>query len=113
MKLNKKVILIIRDGWGYRKNRVMNPIASTPTPNTTRLMKEYPWTLLAAHGEAVGEPKGYEGNSEVGHMTIGSGRVIFQSLARINRSIQRGEFFKVPELLGALRTARKTSLICT
>jgi 2,3-bisphosphoglycerate-independent phosphoglycerate mutase len=102
-----KVILIIRDGWGYRKGKDQNAIASTPTPNTTRLMKEYPWTLLQAHGEAVGQPKGYQGNSEVGHMTMGSGRVIFQSLERINRSIRTGEFFRNPELLGAIKNCKK------
>ena len=76
----KKVLLIIRDGWGYRKEKKQNAIAEVNPDYTNRLMKTYPNTLLQASGEAVGLPKGYQGNSEVGHMTIGSGRIIFQSL---------------------------------
>ena len=95
----RKVILVIRDGWGYRKAKKDNAIATTPTPNTTKLMKTYPNTLLNASGEAVGLPKGYQGNSEVGHMTIGSGRIIYQSMERINHSIKDESFFSIPEFL--------------
>lgn len=105
--MSHKVILVIRDGWGYRADKTKNAIALTPTPYTDRLMKEYPNVLLAAAGEAVGLPEGYQGNSEVGHMTIGSGRIIFQSLAKINKSIKDGSFFKIPEFLGAVENCRK------
>jgi 2,3-bisphosphoglycerate-independent phosphoglycerate mutase len=107
MKSKHPVILIIRDGWGYRKNKKDNCIALAKTPNTDRLTKEYPNALLDASGEAVGLPKGYQGNSEVGHMTIGSGRIIFQSLERINKSIRDKDFFKIPEFLQAIKNCRK------
>lgn len=106
-KKKKKVILLIRDGWGYRKEKNQNIISEVKTPNTDKLMKEYPHTLLEAAGEAVGLPAGYQGNSEVGHMTIGAGRVIFQSLERINKSIRDGSFFKNPAFLGAIKNCRK------
>jgi 2,3-bisphosphoglycerate-independent phosphoglycerate mutase len=83
----KKVILVIRDGWGYRKEKKGNVLAEAKTPNTDRLMAEYPNTLLDCSGEAVGLSKGYQGNSEVGHLTIGSGRIIFQPMERINRGV--------------------------
>jgi len=103
----RKIILIIRDGWGYRKNSKGNALTKTYAPVNYRLMKEYPNTLLKASGEAVGLPKGYQGNSEVGHMAIGSGRIIFQSLARINKSIKNGDFFKIPEFLEAIENCKR------
>ncbi len=109
MKPKHKVILVIRDGWGYRKEHDHNAIYETPTPNTDRLMKEYPHVLITAHGQEVGLPEGYQGNSEVGHMTIGSGRIIFQSLERINESIKEGDFFKIPEFLDAIENCRKNN----
>jgi len=102
-----KVILVIRDGWGYNPNLNSNFITSTPTPNTDILMKNYPNTLLNCSGESVGLPAGYQGNSEVGHMTIGSGRIIFQSLERINHAIKTREFFNNKEFLGAIENAKK------
>mgnify|MGYP001224391603 CR=1 FL=1 len=107
-----KVILVIRDGWGYRAEKKDNAIANALTPNTDLLMKNYPNTLLNASGEAVGLPKGFQGNSEVGHLTIGSGRIIYQSLTRINKSIEDKSFFTNQEFLEAIRNARrnKTSL---
>lgn len=105
----KKVILVIRDGWGYRKECKDNAICQTPTPNTDKLMEKYPNVLLDASGGAVGLPEGYQGNSEVGHMTIGSGRVIFQSLARINKSIKEGDFFKIPEFLNAIKNCKENN----
>jgi 2,3-bisphosphoglycerate-independent phosphoglycerate mutase len=107
-----KVILIIRDGWGYRPDGKENAICETPTPVMDRLLHEYPHTLVETCGEAVGLPDGYQGNSEVGHMTIGSGRIIFQSLARINKAIREGEFFRLSPFLEAIENCRrnKTSL---
>jgi len=107
MEKKNKVILVIRDGWGFNPKKENNFIASTPTPRTDELMKKYPNTLLKCSGESVGLPKGYQGNSEVGHMTIGSGRIIYQSLERINNSITQGEFFKNKAFLGAIENAKK------
>jgi 2,3-bisphosphoglycerate-independent phosphoglycerate mutase len=106
-KAKRRIILVIRDGWGYRKEKNKNFIASTPTPKTDALMKEYPNTLLKCSGEAVGLPDGYQGNSEVGHMTIGSGRIVFQSMERINHAIKTGEFFKNPAFLKAIDNCKK------
>ncbi|MCK5342359.1 MAG: 2,3-bisphosphoglycerate-independent phosphoglycerate mutase, partial [Candidatus Heimdallarchaeota archaeon] len=103
------VVLIIRDGWGYRAETTDNPIAEGNTPNTDRLMEEYPNILIDASGEAVGLPDGYQGNSEVGHMTIGSGRIIEQSLVRINKSIENGEFEKNTAFLGAIQNAKENN----
>jgi len=105
----RRVILIIRDGWGYRKDPKDNAIASTPTPNTDKIMAEYPHTLLHASGEAVGLPPKYQGNSEVGHMTIGAGRVKMESLGRIHKSIAYGEFFKISEFLGAMDNCKQNN----
>lgn len=103
----KKVILVIRDGWGYREESKDNAIIEQGAPNTARLMKEYPNTLIKANGVAVGLPEGYQGNSEVGHLTIGSGRIIFQPMVRINKSIEFGEFFENKAFLGAIENCRK------
>ena len=107
--MKKKVILVVRDGWGFRKSHYMNAIAHSDTPNTDYLMKHYPNSLLKASGEAVGLPKDFQGNSEVGHMTMGAGRVILQSLSRINESIKDGSFFRNSALLGAIKNCKKHS----
>ena len=103
----KPIVMIIRDGWGYRKEKEFNAAELGETPFTKMLMATYPNTLLDASGEAVGLPEGYQGNSEVGHMTIGSGRIFFQSLPKINKAIQNGEFFKNNALLGAINNCKK------
>ena len=107
--MTKPVVLIIRDGWGYRANKKDNAIAEAKTPCTDKIMKEYPHLLLDASGEAVGLPKGYQGNSEVGHLTIGSGRIILQSFVRINKSISDKTFFKNKTFLGAIENCRKNN----
>ena len=105
----KKVMLIIRDGWGYRKSKKNNALVNSKTPFTDGLMRDYPNVLLTAHDGAVGLPQKYMGNSEVGHMTLGSGRIIDQSLVRINKSINSGAFFKKKEFLDAIYKAKKKS----
>jgi 2,3-bisphosphoglycerate-independent phosphoglycerate mutase len=107
--MGRKVILVIRDGWGYRADCTENAICQTPTPATDALMRDCPNTLLAASGEAVGLPAGFQGNSEVGHMAIGSGRVIFQSMEKINRSIREGKFYDIPELVDAVENCKRHS----
>jgi 2,3-bisphosphoglycerate-independent phosphoglycerate mutase len=105
--VHKPIVILIRDGWGYRKNPELNAIAQGDCPFTKELMKKYPHTLLAASGEAVGLPAGYQGNSEVGHMTIGAGRIIFQQMVVIDKSIEDKSFFENPALLGAIENCKK------
>ena len=102
-----KVILVIRDGWGYNSRTTENAVYAAKKPNTDALMRDYPNTLLKAAGEAVGLENGYQGNSEVGHLTIGSGRIIFQPMERISKAIDTGDFFKNNAFLGAIENAEK------
>jgi len=103
----KKALLIILDGYGEGKNYPYNAVTHSRTPFLNSLRKNYPSTLLRAEGEFVGLPKGSMGNSEVGHFTIGAGRVVFQSLEEINRSIRSKKFFKLKELKKAAAHCRK------
>lgn len=107
MKTKQPVILIIRDGWGYNPNKKDNPIRIAKTPYEDFYLKNYPNGLLAASGEAVGLDDGYQGNSEVGHLTLGSGRIIYQSMTRINKAIKTGEFFKNKALLETINDCQK------
>ena len=101
MTLQQRFILLVLDGWGYNPDSFGNAIAAARTPEMDALAERWPHTLLAASGEAVGLPLGQQGNSQVGHLTIGAGRVIYQSLTRINLAISDGSFFEN----GALRSA--------
>lgn len=94
--------LIILDGWGYRENTEHNAISNAATPTWHSLWSHYPHALLAGSGTEVGLPAGQMGNSEVGHLNIGAGRVVFQELPKIDLSIQSGEFFKNPVFCQAL-----------
>jgi 2,3-bisphosphoglycerate-independent phosphoglycerate mutase len=89
----KPVVLVVLDGWGYRAEREGNAIAMAPTPTWDTLWGRYPKTLLEASGLAVGLPPGQIGNSEVGHLNLGAGRVVMQDLVRIDESIKDGSFF--------------------
>lgn len=108
---NKKVMLIIRDGWGYKEEKTNNPILEANTPETDRLMKKYPNILLKTSGESVGLPKGYQGNSEVGHMTIGAGRIIYTPFERINHEIEQKSFFSNKILLNAINNCKKNNSV--
>ncbi len=99
------VALVILDGWGLAPPGPGNAVALAETPTFDRLWERFPHTTLAAAGHAVGLPDGQMGNSEVGHLTIGSGRVVDQDLVRINRAIARGDFFENPALSGAFSRA--------
>lgn len=101
------VTLVILDGFGYRKEAYGNAIKAAGTPNLDKLCKKYPHTILHASSEHVGLPENTMGNSEVGHLTLGSGRVIPQALMEINNSIKDGSFFKNKALLKALEHAEK------
>jgi 2,3-bisphosphoglycerate-independent phosphoglycerate mutase len=102
----KPLVLVILDGWGYRAETKANAIALARKPTYDRLLREYPNTLIQTSGHAVGLPDGQMGNSEVGHLNIGAGRVVHMDSTRIELMIQNGEFFSDPTLLGAMRNAR-------
>ena len=105
----KKVLLCILDGVGIRRDKVGNAIRLANTPNLDYLWNNYPHTMLHASGSKVGLPDGEMGNSEVGHSNIGLGRVMKQSLEKINESIRNGEFFGNSELLSAINYAKKNN----
>ncbi|MDH5478534.1 MAG: 2,3-bisphosphoglycerate-independent phosphoglycerate mutase [Nitrospinota bacterium] len=92
--MSKNAVLLILDGWGHSDNKDWNAIAQGATPVFDRLDKEVPKTLIQASGEDVGLPKGQMGNSEVGHLNMGSGRVVYQELLRVSRAIEEGSFFE-------------------
>jgi 2,3-bisphosphoglycerate-independent phosphoglycerate mutase len=103
--------LIILDGWGCAPPGPGNGVELARTPNFDRLWREYPHTTLAASGEAVGLPPGQMGNSEVGHLTIGSGRILYQDLMRVNKAIEDGSFFENPALRSAFERGERTHLL--
>jgi 2,3-bisphosphoglycerate-independent phosphoglycerate mutase len=107
-------VLVILDGWGSNADPFGNAIAAAQTPELDVLESRCPHTEVAASGEAVGLPPGQQGNSEVGHLTIGAGRLIYQPLSRINRAIDDGSFFENAALCGAVDRAleRGTALHC-
>lgn len=106
MSAPKPVALIILDGFGLRNETVGNAVAQANKPNYDRYMETYPNTTLTASGEAVGLPEGQMGNSEVGHLNIGAGRIVYQNLTRITESIKTGNFFENETLLQAVRHAK-------
>jgi 2,3-bisphosphoglycerate-independent phosphoglycerate mutase len=101
------VVLVILDGWGIAPPGPGNAVELADTPVFDALLERYPHGTLAASGEAVGLPAGQMGNSEVGHLTIGSGRILFQDLARVNRAIEDGSFARNEALVSAFRRARE------
>jgi len=106
---NKKVILIIMDGWGIGKVESSDAIQHSKTPFVSSLYKKYPNTTLVTCGEAVGLPDGQMGNSEVGHLNIGAGRIVYQELERINVAVRNGSFAKNEVLLNAIRFAKNNN----
>src|SRR5438094_826991 len=109
------VMLIIRDGWGINpggpekreSNGDTTLLASTPFHD--QLYGDYPWSQLSAIGMDVGLPEGQMGNSEVGHMNLGAGRIVYQELQRINVAIRDGDFYKNEQLLAAIHTAKNSN----
>ena len=98
--------LIIFDGWGLREARPSNAILAARTPTMERLWRTQAHTAIEASGEAVGLAPGVMGNSEVGHLTIGAGRIIYQDVMRISKAVETGAFFANAAILGAINTAR-------
>lgn len=108
MTTNKRVGLIILDGWGYGDKTKADAITQAKTPVMDNLLETYPNAQLLACGEDVGLPDGQMGNSEVGHLNIGAGRIVYQELTRINKAIKEGDLFKNQVLLYALEKAKAT-----
>src|SRR5947209_13820947 len=106
MSRPKPLVLIILDGWGYRAETKANAIALARKPTYDRLLREYPNTLIHTSGPYVGLPEGQMGNSEVGHLNIGAGRIVYMDITKLDLMIQNGEFFRSPELLKAMSNAR-------
>lgn len=100
---------MILDGWGISSREFGNAIRQAFTPNFERLWLTYPHAALGASGEAIGLPKGQMGTSEIGHMTIGSGRIMYQDLVKINEEIETGKFFKNKEIVKLMRQVKKNN----
>ena len=104
--MKKPLLLMILDGWGINPNPSHNAVALAKTPNLSKYLSEYPHVPIRTSGMAVGLPEGQMGNSEVGHLNIGAGRVVYQELTRITKSILDGDFFSNPTLLDCIAKAR-------
>src|SRR6476646_7336443 len=103
----KKVILVIMDGWGIGQKKSSDAIQNAKTPFVNSLYQFYPHSTLVTCGEAVGLPDGQMGNSEVGHLNLGAGRVVYQELQRINVAIKDGSFAQNKVLLETIRYAKE------
>lgn len=106
---NKLTMLMILDGFGNNSNTSGNAVQIAKTPNIDELMKRNPTTQIHASGLDVGLPEGQMGNSEVGHTNIGAGRIVYQELTRITKSIEDGDFFSVPELCAAIEHCKENN----
>ncbi|HPI69011.1 MAG TPA: 2,3-bisphosphoglycerate-independent phosphoglycerate mutase, partial [Bacteroidales bacterium] len=104
--MNKKVLLMILDGWGIGDGSKSDVISNVPTPNIDHLLKTYPNSRLFASGENVGLPDGQMGNSEVGHLNIGAGRIVYQDLVKINIECRNGQIKNNKVLTDAFAYAR-------
>src|SRR5688500_12191071 len=104
----RPVVLVVLDGWGYRAEREGNAIALAETPTWDRLWSRAPRSLLDASGLAVGLPEGQMGNSEVGHLNLGAGRVVMQDLVRVNLAIRDGTFFDIAAFKDVCAHVRRT-----
>ena len=105
--MKKPLLLCIMDGFGINDEKTGNAVDMAKTPNLDKLFSEYPNTTLQASGMAVGLPDGQMGNSEVGHTNIGAGRIVYQELTRITKSIADGDFFENEALLLAVENCKK------
>ena len=107
MMEKKPVMLMILDGFGINENTDGNAVKLAKTPNIDKLMKKYPNTIMYTSGLQVGLPEGQMGNSEVGHTNIGAGRIVYQELTKITKSIEDGDFFAIPEFIEAIENCKK------
>lgn len=104
--MSNKALLIILDGWGLGDHKKDDAIYNTPTPYIDSLNRDYPHSQLQASGENVGLPDGQMGNSEVGHLNIGAGRIVYQDLVKINRAIADKSIMENKEVISAFSYAR-------
>src|SRR6202167_2855370 len=109
-KRPKPIVLTVLDGWGYRAETKGNAIALARKPNYDRLLKEFPNTLIHTSGPFVGLPDGQMGNSEVGHLNIGAGRVVQMDSTRLDTMIQNSEFFRSSLSIEAMARGREKQL---
>ena len=105
----QKTMLMILDGWGIGNRTASDVIYSTPTPFMDSLYKKYPHSQLLTSGEDVGLPEGQMGNSEVGHLNIGAGRVLYQDLVKINKAIREKTLWNNPQILKAYHYAKENN----
>ena len=110
--MKKPLALIIMDGFGLRKETEGNAIAAAKHPNLDRLWETCPHTQIGASGLDVGLPDGQMGNSEVGHTNMGAGRIVYQELTRITKSIEEGEYLANPALVHAMENAKSRGPRC-
>src|SRR3989338_10678967 len=103
----RPVILIVLDGWGINPQKEGNAQLLAKTPFISKIFKEYPHTELETSGLSVGLPKGQMGNSEVGHLTMGAGRIVYQELTRIDKEIETGGLFKNKTMLDSMSAIKK------
>jgi 2,3-bisphosphoglycerate-independent phosphoglycerate mutase len=109
LSIDRPVVLVVLDGWGYRESTEGNAVALARTPTWDRLWARVPRTLLEASGRAVGLPAGQMGNSEVGHMNLGAGRVVMQDLVRVTAAVEDGSLFQNPAFTAACDQVRKST----
>ena len=112
MQKRRPVVLVILDGWGWRQETADNAVRQASTPTFDRLWDNCPHAFLRTSGEDVGLPEGQMGNSEVGHLNIGAGRVVMQDLPRINRAVASGEIARTPAMIGLMQRLRQTGGTC-
>src|SRR6202167_1813326 len=102
----RPIVLTVLDGWGYRAETKGNAVALARKPNYDELLRKFPNTLIHTSGPFVGLPEGQMGNSEVGHLNIGAGRIVQMDITRVDQMIASGEFFRQPLLLEAIERGR-------
>src|ERR1051325_6644695 len=112
MQRRRPVMLVVLDGWGRREERADNAVRQAKTPSFDRLWQAGPHGFLRTSGKDVGLPDGQMGNSEVGHLNIGAGRVVMQDLPRITDAIASGDINKAPALTGLIATLKKNGGTC-
>ena len=105
----KKVVLLIRDGWGVRQDKDNNAVLNAQTPNIKGYLAKYPHILIEASGEEVGLPAGYMGSSEVGHLNMGAGRIVVQELKRLKDAFEDGSIYNTPAFKAVLDNCVKNN----
>ena len=108
MTKDSRVVLVVLDGFGERPDKDGNAIRLARAPHIASLFADNPWTLIGASGNDVGLPEGQMGNSEVGHLNLGAGRIVYQDIVRIDRAVKEGTFYDNPVLAQTIDAAKKS-----